>query len=143
MGYIKTSNNQMVVWGQVTQDATFRHFDSGKNVCNFSLKYGRAESNGQGSKKGLFINVSAWGKTGEYASGLEKGDYVICAGTLERDDYRSKKKGEDVFLLNAEIVLVQPVPVYAEESAETPENGTGSEGGFAETAEGGDGELPL
>lgn len=143
MGYIKTSNNQMVVWGQVTQDATFRHFDSGKNVCNFSLKYGRAESNGQGSKKGLFINVSAWGKTGEYASGLEKGDYVICAGTLERDDYRSKKKGEDVFLLNAEIVLVQPVPVYAEDAAETPENSTGSEGGFAETAEDGDGELPL
>lgn len=143
MGYIKTSNNQMVVWGQVTQDATFRHFDSGKNVCNFSLKYGRAESNGQGSKKGLFINVSAWGKTGEYASGLEKGDYVICAGTLERDDYRSKKKGEDVFLLNAEIVLVQPVPVYAEDAAETPKNSTGSEGGFAETAEDGDGELPL
>lgn len=143
MGYIKTSNNQMVVWGQVTQDATFRHFDSGKSVCNFSVKYGRAESNGQGSKKGLFINVSAWGKTGEYASGLEKGDYVICAGTLERDDYRSKKKGEDIFLLNAEIVLVQPVPVYAEEAAETPENGTGNEGGFAETAEDGDGELPL
>lgn len=143
MGYIKTSNNQMVVWGQVTQDATFRHFDSGKSVCNFSVKYGRAESNGQGSKKGLFINVSAWGKTGEYAAGLEKGDYVICAGTLERDDYRSKKKGEDIFLLNAEIVLVQPVPVYAEEAAETPENGTGNEGGFAETAEDGDGELPL
>ena len=105
MGYIKTSNNQMVVWGQVTQDATFRHFDSGKNVCNFSLKYGRAESNGQGSKKGLFINVSAWGKTGEYASGLEKGDYVICAGTLERDDYRSKKKGEDVSGIMAEMKL--------------------------------------
>ena len=140
MGYIKTSNNQMVVWGQVTQDATFRHFDSGKSVCNFSLKYGRAESNGQGSKKGLFINVSAWGKTGEYASGLEKGDYVICAGTLERDDYRSKKKGEDIFLLNAEIVLVQPVPVYAEEA---PEDGGSTEGdGLSEQDDGEGGQLP-
>ena len=73
MGYIKTSNNQMVIWGKVAQNATFRCFDSGKSVSNFSVKYGRAESDGQGSKKGLFINVSAWGKTGEYASGLEKG----------------------------------------------------------------------
>lgn len=72
MGYIKTSNNQMVVWGQVTQDATFRHFDSGKSVCNFSLKYGRAESNGQGSKKGLFINVSAWGKPASTPRGWKR-----------------------------------------------------------------------
>ena len=143
MGYIKTSNNQMVIWGQVAQNATFRCFDSGKSVSNFSVKYGRAESDGQGSKKGLFINVSAWGKTGEYASGLEKGDYVLCAGTLERDDYRSKKKGEDIFLLNAEIVLVQPVPVYAEEPADAPENSGVPEGsGFSEQDEDEGGQLP-
>lgn len=65
---------------------------------------------------------------------------MICAGTLERDDYRSKKKGEDIFLLNAEIVLVQPVPVYAEEA---PEDSGSTEGdSLSEQDDGEGGQLP-
>lgn len=112
MGYIKQGNN-MIIWGTVGKDVRHRDFPSGKSVTNFSVRIGFEAGDGPGRKKGKYLDEDAWKRDEEhdlalYCSGLEPGDILLCAGELERDDYQSDKKGEEVYKLNAEIVLVQP-----------------------------------
>lgn len=111
MGYIKQGGN-MLIWGAVGKDVRHRDFPSGKSVTNFSVRIGFEPGDGPGRKKGKYLDVDAWKRDEEhdlalYCSGLEPGDIVLCAGELERDGYQSDKKGEDVYKLNAETVLVQ------------------------------------
>lgn len=112
MGYIKQGGS-MLIWGAVGKDVRHRDFPSGKSVTNFSVRIGFEAGDGPGRKKGKYLDVDAWKRDEEhdlalYCSGLEPGDIVLCAGELERDGYQSDKKGEDVYKLNAETVLVQP-----------------------------------
>lgn len=141
MGYLK-SGGYMIIWGNVTQDAKFRFFESGKCVANFPVKYDTQDAEGQGRKKGRFIDISAWGETGKYASGLEKGDTVLVAGRMQKDDYKSQKNGEDVYLLNAEMVLVQPLAAFGEAGDEI-DSPASSEGSHPAQSSAEDGELPF
>ena len=92
--------------GTVGNYVKFREFDSGKHVTNFNVMYQYAkDQDGNRADKSIFID--AWGKLGQYASGLEKGDTVLVVGTRFLDEYQSRKKGEDVYKIKAETILVQ------------------------------------
>lgn len=111
MGYIKQGSS-MLLWGTVGKNVRHQDFPSGKSVTNFSVRYGFEPGDGQGRKRGKYLDVDVWKRDDDhdlalYCSGLEQGDLVFCAGELERDGYQSNKKGEDVYKLNAEIVMVQ------------------------------------
>lgn len=96
--------------GCVTLDPTFKEFESGKNLCEFAIKYDYippATRGGKGENK--YIYVKAWNADSRplltTAKYLTKGDYLWVAGRVERDEYRSEKKGADVFYLTAEAVI--------------------------------------
>lgn len=123
MGYIK-QGKYMLAWGTVGKNVNYRDFPSGKAVTNFSVRYDLEDGDGQGRKKGKYLNVDAWKEGGEhdlalYASCLEPGDSVFVAGRLERDAYQSDKKGEDVYKLNADHISVQQ---YADDGAFSEED---------------------
>jgi len=108
MGYLK-NGNYMVVWGALGKDARYREYQSGKRVANFGICYESLKGqNGRYFNK--YINVDVWGDLALYAGGLEQGDSVLVAGTVERDDYNSQKKGSDQYKIvcrNRDIVLLQ------------------------------------
>ncbi len=109
--------------GTVHQDAKTNVTKSGLHVANFSICYGK-EDGDTGAKKGKYINCIAWRDLADYAANLEAGDVVLAAGTLSRDEYRSNKKGSDVYQLTCQIILVQPdaMPdVFDEEGDEDDE----------------------
>ena len=109
MGYFK-QGNKMLIWGRSTRDATFRVTNSGKKVSGFAVKYDyRHDPDGQPINE--YMEVSCWGKlaqwVGDESVGIGKGDMVIVAGDLMKDEFY--KKDEDrskvKYKLNADLVM--------------------------------------
>ena len=109
-----------IAWGYLSKDASFRKFDSGKQVANFSICYGSEPGEDGGRRKYKYIGVDAWGLLGLYASAFEKGDTVLVAGRLEKDEYRSQKKGFDIYKIIADVAIVQPVFAEEDHSLDPP-----------------------
>lgn len=142
----------LILWGTCTSGPRVRTFDNGKTKTTFSLRYDQ-KKNEDGEKISTYMDVEAWGKLAQYAACVERGDDLLCAGEYVKDNYRSEKKGEDVYTLKASIILAQPV---AEEMPETeedelpaddiPEEWTKPKGGvditYEEQIEAAPGELP-
>lgn len=142
----------LILWGTCTSGPRVRTFDNGKTKTTFSIRYDQ-KKNEDGEKISTYMDVEAWGKLAQYAACVERGDDLLCAGEYVRDNYRSEKKGEDVYTLKASVILAQPV---AEEMPETeedelpaddiPEEWTKPKGGvditYEEQIEAAPGELP-
>lgn len=112
MGYLK-SGDSVIVWGQVTRDASCKEFDSGAKVVNFSVKYGyedRLYGDG-GTGKGKYMDVKCWWSDFypdifNLCSCLERGDRVLVAGKLTLDR-KPDRDGNDRWYLDPEFVSVQ------------------------------------
>ena len=108
MGYFKNGNSIML-WGGLGRDATYREFPkSGKRVANFSINYLTEKVRGKYINK--YMNIDAWGDIALYAGNLEAGDTVLVCGSVELDEYESKKKGEDVYKVvcrRNDVILLQ------------------------------------
>ena len=102
---IKNGNNSVIIWGRVSSnEATYREFESGKRVSNFSVQYDSVPGEDGGKRKGVYVDCSAWGEIADFARNLERGDNVLCCGRLDLDKYASGKKGEDVYRLTCEFI---------------------------------------
>ena len=132
-----------------TRDAKVFHYDSGKSKASIATCYDRFRDQ-NGDKVSKYIDVEAWGSLVPYASCIEKGDSFLVFGVYERDDYQSKRKGEDVYKVKAEFICVQPTVDASEEAEEPHTAGTftelpngDEENPFADKVEESDGELPF
>ena len=75
---------------------------TGKSVTQFSIQYGK-----EGETK-LYQNCTAWNDLSrKYLNRLDKGDYLLVVGRLDKDDYWSERNGKDEFKLNVEWANVQ------------------------------------
>lgn len=128
MGYLKQGNS-VLVWGRVSgRDASFRQFDSGKCVTNFSVCFGHGEADAQGRKPGKYMDVKVWNDNAHYAACLEKGDTVLVAGEL-RKEREPDRDGNDRWYLDADFCEAQPI-LPAEDTPDQPEEP--APGGFEE-----------
>ena len=83
-------------WGSATNIKN-QVTKTGKPVTSFSIQYGR-----DGDNK-LYLNCNAWGNlSGKYLNRLERGDIIMVAGRMEKDDFWSEKKGVDEYKLIVE-----------------------------------------
>lgn len=141
-----------IMWGTCTSGPHVRTFDNGKVKTVFSLRYNQTR-NADGEKVSDYIDVESWGQLAKYASCVERGDDLFVAGEYAKDVYRSEKKGEDIYVIKASIILAQPVADEIQESEEEeppaddlPEEWTKPKGGvdisYEEQIEAADGELP-
>lgn len=79
--------NQITLIGHMTRDPETRQLQSGSAVCEFGLavnhKYGDHE-------EVCFVDVSAWGKTGEVVQNyVTKGRAIMVVGRLKQDNWTS------------------------------------------------------
>ena len=132
-----------IVWGAATHDARAYTTSGGKSKTLFSIAYNRYKDQ-DGEKHTDFMDVETWGPLADYAAGIEKGDVLLLGGQYVKDEYMSKKKGEERWKLVAEIVLVQPTAMAEEPDPgySEPEEPEPDDGGWQEV-EDSDGELPF
>ena len=96
-----------VFWGRVSgKDATYKELGNNRRVSNFSLQYDSLPGEDGGRRKGVYINCSAWGEVADFAQNLERGDTVLCAGNLVKDEYRSNRENADIYQLTCDFISV-------------------------------------
>lgn len=95
------NGNDAVCWGFATNIKT-TITRSGRSVTQFSVQYGKED------EEKLYQNCVAWNDLSRcYLNRLDRGDYLIVCGRLERNKYWSEKKGHDEFDIIVEWANVQ------------------------------------
>lgn len=79
--------NKTILIGRLTKDPELRATQTGKSVCSFTL----AVENRFDKENTLYINIVAWGKTGEIAGKyLHKGSKACIVGAIQARSYEAK-----------------------------------------------------
>jgi single-strand DNA-binding protein len=92
------SYNKTILMGHLTRDIEIRHIESGSMVSSFGLAVNEKYKTKDGQQKEdvLFIDCTAWGKTGETMQRfLGKGDPVLVEGKLKLDEWQDKETGQN------------------------------------------------
>ena len=86
------SFNKVIFAGHLTRDPEMRTMSSGTSVCSFGMAANRKWSqNGQEREEVCFIDVTAFGKTGEtIQKHLSKGRALLIEGRLKFDQWTDK-----------------------------------------------------
>ena len=111
--------NTVLVSGRLVRDVETRTVGE-NSLSRFSLasnrKFGEKEQT-------LFLDIDAWGKTGEFAAKhLRKGSAVLVTGNLREDKWTDKESGENrkkIFLV-ADRVDFLPSSGGKKETADAP-----------------------
>ena len=90
--------NKVLLMGRLTRDPEVRYTANNNTlVCSFSLAVGRNFKR-EGQPDADFINIVAWGKTGEFCSKyFTKGQQVAVCGRLQTRNY-DDKDGKKVYV---------------------------------------------
>jgi single-strand DNA-binding protein len=86
--------NNVVVSGRLTRDPEARNTGGENSVTKLGLALNRAWKNSKGEtqKEVTFIDVDAWGSTGEVAlKYLKKGDCTLVVGRLKQEEWTDKE----------------------------------------------------
>ena len=83
--------NRVMLIGRLTRDPETRHIQSGMSVTNFGLAVNRSyrkKDSDEMVEETTFIDVEAWGKTGEtFARYMKKGRQAYVEGRLKYDQW--------------------------------------------------------
>lgn len=80
--------NKVQLIGRLVDDPTLRYTKSNIAVANYTI----AINTGYGEKQQTdYINISTWGKTGEFVSNyFKKGQAIAIVGRLKNNNYEDK-----------------------------------------------------
>lgn len=80
--------NKVIITGRLTKDPELRSTQNGTNVAKYTI----AINTGYGEKQQTdFINVTTWGKSGEFVSKyFKKGQSIGIVGRLNSNNYEDK-----------------------------------------------------
>jgi len=121
------SFNKVILLGNLTRDPELRYTPQGSAVCEFALALNYVYTNkqtGQKVEEVSFIDIVAWGKTGEIcAEYLKKGRQVMIEGRLKQDRWEAQD-GKKMSKVRVTAENVQFV-------GSRPEGGGGGGGGGA------------
>ena len=98
--------NTVILIGRLVADPDMRTTQTGKAVCCFTLAVDRQYRNADGSRSTDFVDIVAWGKTGELAgSYLCKGKLAAITGQLQSRRWEDKEGRKRIsWEVNAEYV---------------------------------------
>jgi single-strand DNA-binding protein len=116
--------NRVTLAGRLTRDPEMRQLPSGASVCSFGLAVNKKwkDKAGEWQEDTLFIDVEAWGRTGEFvAERARKGMHALVDGALQMKEWTSKGDGQKrtKILVNAQ--TVQCVDVVKNETRAAPQ----------------------
>jgi single-strand DNA-binding protein len=130
--------NKVILLGNLTRDPELRYTPQGSAVCEFALALNYQYTNkqtGQKVEEVSFIDIVAWGKTGEIcAEYLKKGRQVMVEGRLKQDRWEAQdgKKMSKVRVTAENVQFVGNRP-----AGEGGGGGGGGKGGGAPSPEDG------
>lgn len=134
--------NKVILLGNLTRDPELRYTPQGAAVCEFALALNYQYTNkqtGQKVEEVSFIDIVAWGKTGEIcAEYLKKGRQVMVEGRLKQDRWEAQdgKKMSKVRVTAENVQFVGSRPA-GEGGGGGGAAGGGGKGGGAPTPEDG------
>jgi len=103
--------NKVILLGNLTRDVEIRYTNSGVAIASFGLATNRKfkGQDGQQKEEVMFIDVKAFGRTGEIANQfLRKGSKVLVEGRLVleqwEDKYGAKKSRHSVAVENLKML---------------------------------------
>ncbi len=88
--------DRYMIGGRLTRDPDLRFTANQTPVCNFGIARNRKYRTqaGEDREEKLFIDVVAWGKTGEVINQyFQKGDPIFAEGTLKMEEWEDKNGG--------------------------------------------------
>jgi len=77
--------NQFTMLGRLGRDAEARQAATPVTKLNVATSVGFGDK-----QKTLWMNVTCFGKTAEFAAKLKKGDEILASGYLEPNEYKDK-----------------------------------------------------
>lgn len=91
--------NKVMLLGRLTREPEVKYTPNTNTlVCTFGLAVGRRFAKETDEQKADFINIVAWGKTGEFCSKyFNKGQQVCICGRLTTSNY-DDKDGKKVYV---------------------------------------------
>lgn len=88
------SFNKVILLGNLTRDPELRYTPQGAAVCEFALALNSVYTNkqtGQKVEEVSYIDLVAWGKTGEtIAEYMKKGRQIMVEGRLKQDRWEAQ-----------------------------------------------------
>ena len=88
------SFNKVILLGNLTRDPELRYTPQGSAVCEFALALNYVYNNkqtGQKVEEVSYIDLVAWGKTGEtIAEYMKKGRQIMVEGRLKQDRWEAQ-----------------------------------------------------
>lgn len=119
--------NKVILMGRLTRDPEIRYTANNNSlVCTFGLAVGRRYKQ-EGQADADFINIVAWGKTGEFCSKyFNKGQQVAVCGRLQTRNYEDKD-GKKVYVTE---VIAEEV-CFADSKKEGANDSITAANGFA------------
>ena len=136
------SFNKVILLGNLTRDPELRYTPQGSAVCEFALALNYVYTNkqtGQKVEEVSFIDIVAWGKTGEIcAEYLKKGRQVMIEGRLKQDRWEA----QDGKKMSKVRVTAENVQFVGSRPEGGGGGGAGAKGGGAAPAGGGPDDGP-
>jgi single-strand DNA-binding protein len=89
--------NKVYLMGNLTRDPEMRVTPKGTAICQFGVATNRTwkDESGQQREDVTFVDVEAWGKTGEVIHKfLVKGKQIFIEGRLKLDQWEDKTSGQ-------------------------------------------------
>jgi single-strand DNA-binding protein len=120
--------NKVILMGRLTRDPEVRYSqgDGSMAIARYSLAVDRRGRNQDGDQNADFINIVAFGKSGEFAEKyLHKGTKVLVTGRIQTGSY-TNKDGVKVYTTD----VVAEDQEFAESKSANSSNG----GGFQDVA---------
>ena len=144
--------NKVILMGRLTRDPEVRYSqgDGSMAIARYSLAVDRRGRNQDGDQNADFINIVAFGKSGEFAEKyLHKGTKVLVTGRIQTGSY-TNKDGVKVYTTD----VVAEDQEFAESKSANSSNGGGYQDnagqapvpagdGFMNVPEGIDEDLPF
>lgn len=122
--------NHIVIMGRLVRDPELRRTQAGKAVASFRVACDRDYAPQGGERETDFIDVVAWGNTGEFVSKyFSKGRMAVVSGRLQMRNWTDKDGNKRISAEvvadrvyfgdskpqggSAQVAAGDPVPVYA------------------------------
>ena len=141
--------NKIFLMGRLTRDPELRHTQNGKAVASFTLAVDRDFKDQNGEKPTDFIDIVAWGNTGEFVSKyFVKGRMAVAEGRLQVREWTDKEGNkrrtyevvaDNVYFGDSKKEAGGNAPAYSAPAYSTP---TGNDQ-FSDMNDEDDGELPF
>ena len=131
-----SSFNRVILMGNLTRDPELKHTAGGTSLAKFGIATNETyTSQGEKKQRTTFVDVVAWGRTGEVINQyLKKGSPIFLEGRLEFSSWKDNATGQNRSKLEVVVDKFQFL------------GGTKSEGDARPAPAGGDkdyGEIPF